>query len=281
MTLGKWICPWHHCDLCGKRSVKLCSFCPNSFCQYHLESNIFKIPQGKVVCAEHHELLKEVGESNLRSIPNDPTMSGPPSSGDVTSESSVPSDVECSTCPDDEVPTKTDKSEDSNSQTEKEEPAAVATESTTTSVSRRSSRTGSGRSDSDVSEGRLCIVEDPDTDAVTTAAETLTTRSGGSRKRGRQKSVASPLTTSSNGDGPSHTQAQPPKSSLAQAAPTRRSRKRRASSVATSATEAAADDAPHKNKRQSHVSAGKTGDSELFDDDEEDFGNLVIDIPTV
>ena len=40
---GKWECPWHHCDVCGKGAVKLCSECPNSFCKGHIEENIFDI----------------------------------------------------------------------------------------------------------------------------------------------------------------------------------------------------------------------------------------------
>ena len=40
---GKWECPWHHCDVCGKGAVKLCSECPNSFCKVHIEGNIFDI----------------------------------------------------------------------------------------------------------------------------------------------------------------------------------------------------------------------------------------------
>ena len=40
---GKWECPWHHCDVCGKGAIKLCSECPNSFCKCHIEGNIFEI----------------------------------------------------------------------------------------------------------------------------------------------------------------------------------------------------------------------------------------------
>ena len=29
---GKWLCPWHHCDHCGKKSKIFCTTCPNSFC---------------------------------------------------------------------------------------------------------------------------------------------------------------------------------------------------------------------------------------------------------
>uniref|UniRef100_A0A6J0ULI6 Histone-lysine N-methyltransferase NSD2 isoform X1 n=1 Tax=Pogona vitticeps TaxID=103695 RepID=A0A6J0ULI6_9SAUR len=51
---GKWECPWHHCDVCGKLSVSFCQFCPNSFCKDHqdgteLETNL----NGQLFCSDH------------------------------------------------------------------------------------------------------------------------------------------------------------------------------------------------------------------------------------
>ncbi|KAJ3613756.1 hypothetical protein NHX12_020002 [Muraenolepis orangiensis] len=34
---GRWDCPWHHCDVCGKTSEAFCQLCPNSFCRSHQE----------------------------------------------------------------------------------------------------------------------------------------------------------------------------------------------------------------------------------------------------
>uniref|UniRef100_A0A803T651 Histone-lysine N-methyltransferase NSD2 n=1 Tax=Anolis carolinensis TaxID=28377 RepID=A0A803T651_ANOCA len=53
---GKWECPWHHCDVCGKLSVAFCHFCPNSFCKDHqddavLDSNL----NGQLFCTDHIE----------------------------------------------------------------------------------------------------------------------------------------------------------------------------------------------------------------------------------
>ncbi|XP_067323033.1 histone-lysine N-methyltransferase NSD2 [Anolis sagrei] len=53
---GKWECPWHHCDVCGKLSVAFCHFCPNSFCKDHqddavLDSNL----SGQLFCTDHIE----------------------------------------------------------------------------------------------------------------------------------------------------------------------------------------------------------------------------------
>ncbi|XP_048459532.1 histone-lysine N-methyltransferase NSD2-like [Rhincodon typus] len=51
---GKWECPWHHCDVCGKPSVVFCQFCPNSFCKDHEEGTMFKsTTDGRACCCEH------------------------------------------------------------------------------------------------------------------------------------------------------------------------------------------------------------------------------------
>ncbi|XP_046335260.2 histone-lysine N-methyltransferase NSD2-like isoform X2 [Haliotis rufescens] len=54
---GKWLCPWHHCDICGKVARKVCSECPNSFCNGHIEDNIFNV-EGALVCSDHGDILE-------------------------------------------------------------------------------------------------------------------------------------------------------------------------------------------------------------------------------
>ncbi|KAI8485616.1 Histone-lysine N-methyltransferase, H3 lysine-36 and H4 lysine-20 specific [Branchiostoma belcheri] len=59
---GKWECPWHHCDVCGKLATVLCDVCPNSFCKEHAtDDNISKHQSGKMICHEH--TAEEVQES--------------------------------------------------------------------------------------------------------------------------------------------------------------------------------------------------------------------------
>jgi hypothetical protein len=53
-VLGKWDCPWHHCDECGKPAVIMCAECPNSFCTAHTEGHIRDI-EGMLVCTEHEQ----------------------------------------------------------------------------------------------------------------------------------------------------------------------------------------------------------------------------------
>ena len=53
MPRGKWDCPWHFCDVCGKRAAFFCSICPNSFCGPHHEGEIFEISKGVNICEEH------------------------------------------------------------------------------------------------------------------------------------------------------------------------------------------------------------------------------------
>ncbi|XP_073467023.1 histone-lysine N-methyltransferase NSD2 isoform X1 [Aquarana catesbeiana] len=53
---GKWECPWHHCDVCGKASVTFCCLCPNSFCKSHHEDKQFRRTRGgKLCCLEHDQ----------------------------------------------------------------------------------------------------------------------------------------------------------------------------------------------------------------------------------
>ncbi|KAL8202324.1 UNVERIFIED_CONTAM: Histone-lysine N-methyltransferase nsd2 [Gekko kuhli] len=53
---GKWECPWHHCDVCGKPSVSFCHFCPNSFCKDHYdEMSLSSNVSGQLFCSDHAE----------------------------------------------------------------------------------------------------------------------------------------------------------------------------------------------------------------------------------
>jgi len=55
--MGKWLCPWHHCDDCGKIATSKCSECPNSYCAVHAPGNIFVI-ENALICDDHDELIK-------------------------------------------------------------------------------------------------------------------------------------------------------------------------------------------------------------------------------
>nr|XP_029512059.1 histone-lysine N-methyltransferase NSD2-like [Oncorhynchus nerka] len=54
---GRWDCPWHHCDVCGKPSEAFCQLCPNSFCKNHQEGALRPLPpKGQLCCQEHDHL---------------------------------------------------------------------------------------------------------------------------------------------------------------------------------------------------------------------------------
>ncbi|XP_076470902.1 histone-lysine N-methyltransferase NSD2-like [Babylonia areolata] len=63
---GKWLCPWHHCDVCGKLATKLCSECPNSFCQQH-EQGVITVIKDSLICAEHTDLIQGLAASTSES----------------------------------------------------------------------------------------------------------------------------------------------------------------------------------------------------------------------
>ncbi|XP_061102875.1 LOW QUALITY PROTEIN: histone-lysine N-methyltransferase NSD2 [Conger conger] len=54
---GRWDCPWHHCDVCGKNSEVFCQLCPNSFCKAHQEGALrMWAPTGQLCCQEHEDM---------------------------------------------------------------------------------------------------------------------------------------------------------------------------------------------------------------------------------
>lgn len=53
---GRWDCPWHHCDVCGKNSESFCQICPNSFCKAHDEGTLKQWPPtGQLCCLDHED----------------------------------------------------------------------------------------------------------------------------------------------------------------------------------------------------------------------------------
>lgn len=51
---GRWECPWHQCDICGKEAASFCEMCPSSYCREHRDGMLFisKL-DGKLSCSEH------------------------------------------------------------------------------------------------------------------------------------------------------------------------------------------------------------------------------------
>ncbi|XP_076824009.1 uncharacterized protein LOC143470047 isoform X2 [Clavelina lepadiformis] len=57
---GKWECPWHHCDFCGRRAQSFCHFCPNSFCASHVNNQLIaSVPNKYDCCTDHNPHVAE------------------------------------------------------------------------------------------------------------------------------------------------------------------------------------------------------------------------------
>lgn len=69
-TRGKWICPWHFCDDCGKTANILCSECPNSYCKAHASGQITELGNGIHVCCDHI-LTRKKTTQNQAEVEND------------------------------------------------------------------------------------------------------------------------------------------------------------------------------------------------------------------
>ena len=61
---GKWDCPWHHCDVCGKAANQLCSRCPNSFCRSHASGRIYSHTYGKETISLCHQCINNRDSEN-------------------------------------------------------------------------------------------------------------------------------------------------------------------------------------------------------------------------
>ncbi|XP_007230968.2 histone-lysine N-methyltransferase NSD2 isoform X3 [Astyanax mexicanus] len=75
---GRWDCPWHHCDVCGKPSDAFCQHCPNSFCKAHEEGALRPHPVTSRLCCQEHddtdlqasaEAAKELSSTSQASLP--------------------------------------------------------------------------------------------------------------------------------------------------------------------------------------------------------------------
>ncbi|XP_059919246.1 histone-lysine N-methyltransferase, H3 lysine-36 specific [Gadus macrocephalus] len=78
---GRWECPWHQCDECGKEAASFCEMCPSSYCKEHRDGMLFisKL-DGKLSCSEHDPCGPdplEPGEIREYTAPVAPAAMGP------------------------------------------------------------------------------------------------------------------------------------------------------------------------------------------------------------
>ncbi|KAM4625251.1 histone-lysine N-methyltransferase NSD2 [Polymixia lowei] len=87
---GRWDCPWHHCDVCGKNSDAFCQLCPNSFCKAHQEGALHPWPPtGQLCCLEHEEGSEDqdpAAPSDTTPAPDHPATITRPSKGSKNPE---------------------------------------------------------------------------------------------------------------------------------------------------------------------------------------------------
>lgn len=84
---GRWDCPWHHCDVCGKPSEAFCQLCPNSFCKAHQEGALRPWPPtGQPCCAEHEELDAPEPQPGAKASEDPPAIAPRPPKGSRKTE---------------------------------------------------------------------------------------------------------------------------------------------------------------------------------------------------
>lgn len=70
LPAGRWDCPWHHCDVCGKNSDAFCQLCPNSFCKAHQEGALRPWPATGQLCCQEHDELEGTNNQDVNSETN-------------------------------------------------------------------------------------------------------------------------------------------------------------------------------------------------------------------
>ncbi|XP_044753544.1 uncharacterized protein LOC123312969 [Coccinella septempunctata] len=61
---GKWNCPSHSCNICSKRTSRICVLCNNSYCPFHSNGNIRHDDSLGFLCSEHDQINKRTRRSN-------------------------------------------------------------------------------------------------------------------------------------------------------------------------------------------------------------------------
>lgn len=88
---GKWQCPWHFCDGCGKLAKSLCTLCPNSYCKAHENGQVFPLREKVLVCSDHTESELNTMLDNLKETDKKAAVSESISSSNENESSSCSS----------------------------------------------------------------------------------------------------------------------------------------------------------------------------------------------
>lgn len=104
---GKWDCPWHHCDECGKTATAKCSECPNSFCAQHGDKKTREF-DSRTYCLEHDDLIDTLTESQSQG-----------STGSEENTSETPAATLGESAPKTKNGSKAEKQKDANGEKEK------------------------------------------------------------------------------------------------------------------------------------------------------------------
>ncbi len=93
--IGHWICPWHHCDECGRKAIQFCTVCSNSVCPTHA-ANAGWVQQENLglICKEHtpedieYHVKRRAGldEETEGSVTSTDVASPEPSTSSLSSE---------------------------------------------------------------------------------------------------------------------------------------------------------------------------------------------------
>ena len=231
--LGPWLCPWHHCTICGKASIYQCNQCPNAFCQDHFTKGITYAIDGSLICAAHPEA--EFDEDEEEAAPVD----------QETKDGSIVDPVEKSSLP----------VESSGSPEKLKCKPSLATK-LKSRATYKAAAVDREDSDSGASDGRLTIVED------------AAVKPGKNEKSAKRK----------------RTEKSPKKQEKSPRRTEKSPRRMEKSQKQDQNCSTRAEDVPTLPKSPDSVTksvlpSGKV--SPMFDNSDDEFPELVIDVPTI
>nr|CAH7733445.1 unnamed protein product [Callosobruchus chinensis] len=61
---SRFVCPWHNCDICSKRTIRCCLKCIRSYCPQHSDGRIRHDGTAGYVCYKHDSIRRAMGKTS-------------------------------------------------------------------------------------------------------------------------------------------------------------------------------------------------------------------------
>ncbi|VEN39926.1 unnamed protein product [Callosobruchus maculatus] len=72
---SRFVCPWHNCDICSKRTIRCCVKCIRSYCPQHSDGRIRHDGTAGYICYKHDSIRRAIMGKNIKTIVASTSMS--------------------------------------------------------------------------------------------------------------------------------------------------------------------------------------------------------------